>query len=67
MVNPSITKDAWDIVVHFICANLGYEDCSKHLKAKGYYVPKDLYETLDKAFSITMDLDIGDRRNETYP
>lgn len=60
-VNPSQTKEAYELLVHCVFAGFKYEQTERTLQEIDYYIPEDQFKAFEEVCNIMLEMDIGDR------
>jgi hypothetical protein len=60
-VNPSQTKEAYKLLVHYVFAGFKYEQTNVTLREIDYYIPEDQFKAFEEVCNIMLEMDIGDR------
>ncbi len=64
IVAPNQTQDAWNVLMDCIARNFGFEQTHEDLRSIGYYLPRDQFEAMRKAFDAQLNMAIGSRKRE---
>ena len=60
-INPSQTKEAYDLLIHCIFSRFKYRQTYETLTKIDYYIPEDQFKSFENVCNIMLEMDIGDR------
>ncbi len=64
IVAPNQTQAAWNVLMDCIARDFDFEQTHEDLRSIGYYLPRDQFEAMRKAFDANLDMVIGNRKEE---
>jgi len=64
-IAPWQTKEAYGLLVTCSYSSFDYAQTAEYLRDLGYYLPEDQYKVFNTLQNIMVDLDIGNRQDET--